>query len=153
MKALSIRQPWASLIIDGPKRIENRTWKTTRRGWVLVHASLTDDHWNAFQFCQMRSLLHTPTVADILRSSPPKPQSGIIGAMRIDDCVETETSPWFTGPWGFVIGAVVKLPFLPVRGAQGFFEVDLPTGGQNGQTNYFLEVLAAIQVIDPDFAL
>lgn len=39
MKALSIRQPWASLIVMGIKDIENRTWPTRHRGSVLVHAA------------------------------------------------------------------------------------------------------------------
>ncbi|WP_229215634.1 ASCH domain-containing protein [Duganella sp. CY15W] len=39
MKALSIRQPWAWLIVNGYKDIENRSWSTNVRGKVLVHAS------------------------------------------------------------------------------------------------------------------
>ena len=39
MKALSIRQPWAHLILHGGKDIENRDWRTSVRGRVLVHAS------------------------------------------------------------------------------------------------------------------
>lgn len=39
MKTISIKQPWASLIVSGVKDIENRTWATTFRGRVLVHAS------------------------------------------------------------------------------------------------------------------
>lgn len=39
MKALSIREPWASLIIEGKKTIELRTWKTNYRGKILVHRS------------------------------------------------------------------------------------------------------------------
>lgn len=41
MKALSIRQPWASLILAGHKAVENRTWTTTYRGPVIVHAGVT----------------------------------------------------------------------------------------------------------------
>jgi hypothetical protein len=40
MKALSIRQPWAWLIIAGIKDIENRRWATNHRGPILVHAAL-----------------------------------------------------------------------------------------------------------------
>ena len=39
MKALSLRQPWASLIIYGGKDIENRRWETKYRGPLLIHAS------------------------------------------------------------------------------------------------------------------
>ncbi len=35
---LSIRQPWAWLIVNGYKDIENRTWSTRFRGKVLIHA-------------------------------------------------------------------------------------------------------------------
>lgn len=41
MKALSIKQPWASLIAHGIKNIENRTWKTHFRGRIYIHASGT----------------------------------------------------------------------------------------------------------------
>ena len=40
MKALSIRQPWAELIVAGLKDIENRTWRTDYRGPVLIHAGM-----------------------------------------------------------------------------------------------------------------
>jgi hypothetical protein len=41
MKAITIKQPWAFLIVEGVKDIENRTWKTNFRGRVLIHASKT----------------------------------------------------------------------------------------------------------------
>lgn len=39
MKALSIREPWATLILEGNKTIETRTWKTNHRGKILLCAS------------------------------------------------------------------------------------------------------------------
>jgi hypothetical protein len=39
MKALSVRQPWASLIVLGIKDVENRTWRTNYRGPLAIHAS------------------------------------------------------------------------------------------------------------------
>lgn len=40
MKALSILQPWASLVVLGHKKIETRSWNTKYRGPILIHASL-----------------------------------------------------------------------------------------------------------------
>ncbi|MBQ9834324.1 MAG: ASCH domain-containing protein [Bacilli bacterium] len=40
MKALTIKNPWASLIINGYKEYEFRTWKTNYRGKILIHAGL-----------------------------------------------------------------------------------------------------------------
>ncbi|RYY98340.1 MAG: ASCH domain-containing protein [Chitinophagaceae bacterium] len=39
MKALSLLQPWASLVVLGHKRFECRGWRTTHRGPLLIHAS------------------------------------------------------------------------------------------------------------------
>lgn len=39
MKVLSIRQPWATLIVKGYKKYEFRTWKTKYRGELYIHAS------------------------------------------------------------------------------------------------------------------
>jgi hypothetical protein len=143
MRALSIRQPWASLIVNGSKPIENRTWKTRVRGWVLVHASRScqlEDWLNWCDFAETRGLLQI--------SDHPKDlqRGGIIGAMRIDDCVTADASPWFTGPYGFVIGAAVQLPFFPVSGKQGFFNPPLPG-------DYVSEVIKALRTIEPEIGL
>ena len=41
MKALTIKQPWASLIIEGYKKFEFRSWKTNYRGKILIHSGLS----------------------------------------------------------------------------------------------------------------
>jgi len=41
MKALTIKQPWASLITEGYKKYEFRSWKTNYRGKILIHAGLS----------------------------------------------------------------------------------------------------------------
>jgi len=41
MKALTIKEPWATLIIDGHKKYEFRSWKTNYRGKILIHAGLS----------------------------------------------------------------------------------------------------------------
>lgn len=38
IRALSVRQPWASLILSGHKTVENRTWTTKYRGQIVIHA-------------------------------------------------------------------------------------------------------------------
>lgn len=43
MKALSLWQPWASLVVLGLKQYETRSWKTTYRGTLVIHAAKT---WN-----------------------------------------------------------------------------------------------------------
>jgi activating signal cointegrator 1 len=43
MKALSLREPYASLIMAGLKTIETRTWKTNYRGDILIHVSKSRD--------------------------------------------------------------------------------------------------------------
>ena len=41
MKALTIKQPWADLIVNGYKKYEFRSWKTNYRGKILIHAGLS----------------------------------------------------------------------------------------------------------------
>ena len=50
MKAITIKEPWASLIINGYKKYEFRTWKTNYRGKVLIHAGKGKDNINDFDF-------------------------------------------------------------------------------------------------------
>jgi ASCH domain len=41
MRTLSLRQPWAWLVVNGYKDIENRSWRTNHRGPLVIHASST----------------------------------------------------------------------------------------------------------------
>jgi hypothetical protein len=45
MKALTLTQPWASLIPRGAKRIETRSWGTTYRGPLAIHAAKGFPRW------------------------------------------------------------------------------------------------------------
>jgi hypothetical protein len=39
MKVLTIQEPYATMILEGKKTIETRTWKTNFRGLILLHTS------------------------------------------------------------------------------------------------------------------
>jgi hypothetical protein len=118
LKALSIMQPWAWLIVNGHKDIENRTWWTNYRGPVLIHAGKKADahfmppHWEW-------SHITPPEAFDF---------GGIIGRAEIIDCTRDSLSPWFHGPFGFVLDNMEPLPFQPCRGALGFFVPDFTPG-------------------------
>lgn len=43
MKVLTIKQPWATLIMQGYKRFEFRSWQTKYRGQLLIHAGKSID--------------------------------------------------------------------------------------------------------------
>lgn len=45
MRTLSVRQPYATLIVAGVKKIENRTWRTEHRGRIYIHASGDQYAW------------------------------------------------------------------------------------------------------------
>lgn len=51
MKALTLKQPWAELILQGKKKIELRKWNTNFRGEFLIHSSKIPDKKNMKKFC------------------------------------------------------------------------------------------------------
>jgi hypothetical protein len=52
-------------------------------------------------------------------------RGGIVGQCEIVGCVTQSESRWFFGPYGFVIQNAKPLPFKPLPGKLGFFDVDL----------------------------
>lgn len=48
MKCLTVKQPWASLIVNGYKKFEFRSWKTNYRGKILIHAGLSMENSERF---------------------------------------------------------------------------------------------------------
>lgn len=118
MKALSIRQPWAWLIMRGIKDVENRNWKCNYRGPLLIHASKTWDP-NGFDFISDRMDEYVP-------SKEYHSYGRIIGVVDMVDCVDVCESKWFFGPWGFVFEnpRIYEKP-VPHRGRLGLFDVPL----------------------------
>lgn len=115
VRALSILQPFAWLIANGHKDIENRCWNTKFRGQVLIHAGKRWGREQREDLDQVRAQfprLQVPDVFDL---------GGIVGKATIVDCVENSDSPWFVGKFGFVMANATPLPFLPLRGMLGFF--------------------------------
>lgn len=126
MKALSIRQPWAWLIIHGGKDIENRSWHTKFRGRFLVHASsgCTRKEWaEAVSFALEAGMIKHP--ADVPAIDELQ-RGGIIGSVELVDSVDTSDSPWYMGEKGFVLRDPKPLGFTPIKGRLGFF--DVPVG-------------------------
>lgn len=121
MKALSIRQPWAWLILHGGKDIENRIWKTNFRGRVLIHAAkgMTREEYEA---ASKYVWAINPRV--VLPAFDEMKRGGIVGSVEIVDCVQQDDSRWFSCWYGFKLANPKPLPFVPLKGALGFFEVD-----------------------------
>ena len=115
MKALSIMQPWAWLIVAGHKDIENRTWPTSYRGPVLIHAGKRMDPEYADGHDWDWPDIERPCDFDM---------GGIVGEAEIVGCVTSSSSRWFQGTYGFVIRNARPLPFQPCRGMLGFFAPD-----------------------------
>jgi hypothetical protein len=118
VKALSIRQPWAWLIIHGGKKLENRSWHTKYRGRFLVHASkgLTwAEYTDACAFARECGV-DVPPFNDLQRG-------GIVGSVELVDSVDSSASPWYMGEKGFVLRDPRPIPFIPLKGRLQFFEV------------------------------
>ena len=122
MKALSIRQPWAWLVVTGEKNVENRGWSSNYRGPLYIHAAQSFDDagykWVRKHFLRLK--IPTPKAYTL---------GAIIGRVNMVACADSSlvcNSTWFTGPYGFIFQDAVKFD-VPIicRGRLGFFEVDV----------------------------
>ena len=135
MKALSIKQPWASLIAHGIKDIENRTWKTHFRGRIYIHASgISAGHFTHILSEFQLDVIYKKTDFRFLDTSLIK--SAIIGEVEIVDCVINHPSIWaektfiieekpISKPiynWVLANPVLYDKPILNVKGKLSFWE-------------------------------
>lgn len=76
MKVLTIKEPWASLIINGYKEYEFRSWKTKYRGKILIHAGMSLEKDAAKRFSEYNLEYY---------------KGAIIGEATITDCILVDT--------------------------------------------------------------
>lgn len=144
MKALTIKQPWASLIAHGIKDIENRSWKTKYRGRIFIHCSATTKFKVELTDPQMIAAL--PFIKNLMTGNVPF--GAIIGEVDIIDCTLNHESIWaeqmaydvcpYTGIhilrkgqpyiWNWVLANPVLYdkPILNVKGRLSFWEYEKP---------------------------
>lgn len=116
MKALSIKQPWAWLIVNGYKDIENRNWRRKYRGKLLIHASLKFDKKAYDEITKSRPDIPLPDPKDY-------EHGGIVGSVELVDIVTESNSEWFIGVYGFKLTNPKVLPFKKLKGKVFIFEV------------------------------
>lgn len=75
MKVITIKQPFASLIVENIKKYEFRTWKTNYRGKILIHAGKNVDK-NAMKKFEKYNLDY--------------PTGCMIGIASITDCIKVD---------------------------------------------------------------
>lgn len=117
-RILTLRQPWAWLVVYGPKNIENRSWSVSYRGQFLILAGkemLRREYQNVRQFAVDRGVdIPEPTELQF---------GGIIGSAGITHILPPEEN---TGKWslpkqfGWVLVDRHPVEFVPCKGAQGF---------------------------------
>jgi len=136
MKAITIKQPFASLIAAGLKEYEFRTWKTDYRGEILIHAGKSVDREAMERFadydltyplgCVMARAVMTDCVPidgamkDVLRQKDSRVYAGI-----------TE-DPDFHG-YGFRLERIEPIRPIPMRGMLGLWECEVLPDGEDRQ--------------------
>lgn len=130
MKAITVKQPWASLIVHGIKDIENRTWPCPKRyigKRVLIHASsfpvkmvnpnniFSKQQWDSLSMGLQREII----------CGYNEPTSAIIGSVEIVDCVQNHPSIWAEkGVYNWVLANSITYnePIENVKGKLSFWD-------------------------------
>jgi hypothetical protein len=136
MKALTVRQPWASLIISGIKNIENRTWVPKYSGKLAIHAAKTITQADIDAAREMCESIGAPFPIDL-------PRGGIIGVVDFFGILATEGDTviidhpnltdgevidmdvyWYNpGMIGWILEHPVACRFVPYTGRLGLFDI------------------------------
>lgn len=129
MKAITVKQPWASLIIEGIKDIENRTWPTKFRGRVLIHAGATIAKNAVDVISMIDGELARKIWFDI--NDKKLPIGAVIGSVEIIDCVINHPSIWSEkttqmspdNSYNWVLANPIKFPeAIPAKGKLSFWD-------------------------------
>lgn len=129
MKAISLWQPWASYVAAGMKRYETRSWPTSYRGPLAIHAAKRTMTEGERELLAEWSLPPDPAFT--------LPFGAIVATCELVECVrmdatniakcdarESALGDWYPGRWAWCLVNVVPLAEpMPTRGAQGLWEI------------------------------
>jgi hypothetical protein len=144
VKAISLWQPWATLVACGAKRIETRSWPTPYRGPLAIHAAkrwtideqvlLSDPHFRAALAVALQekvwqgpnlplgSVVALATLRDCLPTTP----ANLARLGIAEDPWEAEFGNYAPGRFMWVLEDVLSVVPIPARGAQGLWDWERP---------------------------
>ncbi len=130
MRALTLCQPWATLVAIGAKAFETRSWQTAYRGDLAIHAGKRFPEEYAALFYE-RPFYSVLTAAGYERPSQ-LPLGAIVAIAELEDCLETRFlsrsvsaterafGDFSPGRFAWCLGRPRRIdPPLYCRGAQG----------------------------------
>jgi hypothetical protein len=134
-RAISLTQPWATLMAMGWKRIETRSWSTNFRGWIAIHAAMGFPP-AARALCAREPFAETLFLCGHAgRDHLPRGQ--ILAVVEVVGCrrashvgvhaLELAFGDYSTGRWCFLTAGVRRLrePLI-VKGAQRIWRLPAP---------------------------
>lgn len=136
MKALSLWQPWATLVASGYKRFETRHWTTRHRGPIAIHAS---KRRNLGEESELLQTLRTQFGIRDLPLARDLPRGKVVAVAELTGChlmtsrliedqepLELQVGGWVLGRFGWRLSDVRPLAApLPWRGRQGLFDIPM----------------------------
>jgi hypothetical protein len=136
MKALTLTQPWATLVAIGAKQIETRSWRTDFSGQLAIHAAKGFPAW-------AKATCDEPPFRDVLRAhrlgASDLPVGKILCVANLLTCIPTEDVPWdealgdcpherefgdyAEGRWAWIFDGTLQTFYPPIaaRGSLGLW--------------------------------
>ncbi len=123
MKALSLKQPFAELIVQGKKTIEIRKWNTNFRGEFFIHASKNIDK----EASEKHNLRNLPTGCIVGKAT-------LVAVKKYESKQSFEQAAakhlaslkyWNKNAHGFILKNTTRINPIPYKGQLNFFEVEL----------------------------
>lgn len=127
MRALTISQPWASIIATGDKFVENRTWATPYRGALLIHAGKGTQYLTKQELakhptgcilavCRLLECVEVATLCNRIHRNHPYPN------LTMSRMLEVSQHEYTEGPFAFVLSELQTFTDpIPCGGAQGLW--------------------------------
>lgn len=125
MKVLSIKEPWASLIVNGYKKYEFRTWNSKYRGKFYIQASLKPDLKNLDRFKDFNldyssgEIIGEAEIYDVIKCN-----KEFVDKLRKDNKLVYDTSDYDS--YAFALKNIKKYDKnkrIKIKGKLGFFEL------------------------------
>lgn len=134
MKALTLTQPWASLVALGEKRIETRSWRTPYTGPLAIHAAVGFPGWAKLE-CFKPPFCYVLSKYDLGPDNLPRGR--VLCVTSLEDCIETRAldvdslcsqerafGDYEPGRFAWLLGTVERVfdPGVYAKGRLGLWE-------------------------------